>query len=174
MKIFVTLAFFIIAIVANAGQMGGGKPPVELGKVAFFLGTWRGTETFGGMGGAAIKVSGSFTGTKILKGQHIQSMHKTSPVKGMGSTEGMHLLSYDGSKKKYIAYWFDSEAAMGMELGGNFVGKSLIMTGEAEMPGAGMMGFRATWTPSGKNLIFKLEAQMDGKWSTFIEGKYHR
>jgi hypothetical protein len=174
MKIFVTLALFIITIVANADQMGGGKPPVELGKVAFFLGTWKGSETYGGMG-KPIKVNATFVGAKILKGQHIQSMHKTSPVKGMGSTEGMHLLSYDAAKKQYTAHWFDSEAGTGMQLTGNFDGKSLVMTGYAEMPDTGTMGFRATWTPNGKSaLTFKLEAQMGGKWSTFIDGKYHR
>jgi ribosomal protein S6E (S10) len=173
MKKYTTLALFMIAIVTSPGQMGGEKPPAELNRVAFFLGTWRGDETYGGMG-KPVTVRGTFIGTKILKGRYIQSMHRTSPVKGMGTTEGMHLLTYDPAKKLYVAHWFDSEAPNGMEITGNFVGKSLVMTGKEEMQGMPMT-FKATWTPNGRSaLSFKLEAEMNGKWSTFISGKYHK
>ena len=171
MRKLATITAILIAITANA-QMMGGKPPAEMSKVGFFTGTWTGKETYGGMG-APTTVSGTFVGKKILKGRYIQDMHRTAPSK-MGTTEGMHLLTYDPTKKSYVAYWFDSEAPNGMKITGNFVGKSLVMSGTEEMEGMGPVQFRATWTHSGNTLTFKLEAQMGGKWSTFIDGKYHR
>lgn len=174
MKLFAVLFAAVAAIIANA-QMMGSKPPAELAKVNFMLGTYRGTETMSGMGGPPTKTQSTITTVKKLNGHYYSGEHVMKMKQG--KMEGMHMLTYDPAKKAYVAYWFDSEAAGAMEMTGNFVGKSLVMTSKAmEMPGMGRQTFRATWTPSGtRAMTFKLEAMgQDGKWATFITGNYRK
>ena len=173
MKLFAVLVASLAILVANA-QMMGGKPPKELAKVNFMLGTWKGSETMGGMGGPPSTSRSTVTTVKKLNGRYYSGTHIMKTKEG--TMEGMHMLTYDPAKKAYVAYWFDSEAAGAMEMTGNFVGKSLVMVSKPmDMPGMGQQTFRATWTPNGaRGLSFKLEGKAGDKWATYITGTYKR
>ena len=175
---FLFVGILLTSAAAYAAQDMMQLPPVpkEFAQANFFLGKWQGTEKVSGMGGAPTTAKATMVGTKTLDGRYIQSMH-TMDMGKMGKMEGMHLLSFDPFKKKFMAYWFDSSAPGVMEMSGGFTGNKLIMVSKpVEIPGMpGKMVMRASWTKvNAKQIEFRLESQQGKSWSPMISGSFRK
>lgn len=172
LTVFVALA----ATSAWAGQgMMNPPAPKEFKKVAFFGSKWSGTEKMPGMG-VDKPVKATMNGKVVLGAKYAETFH-TADMGKMGKMEGLHLISYDPLKKKYIAFWFDSSMPGVMEMAGDFQGNKLIMVSKpTEVPGMpAPLIMKATWELKGtKNLTFLLESKEGDKWVPMIQGNFKK
>ena len=175
MKLLSILILCICAVSSFAQEMMQPIPKKELEAVSFFAGDWTGKETFTMGPGNASEGKSTVSGKIVLGGRYISSTHKMMIGSGQ-EMQGMHMLTYDLDKKKYLGYWFDSAAPGIMEMEGELKGSTLQMISKpTEMPGMGKVVFRATWTLKGKkDLHFTLEMAEGDKWNKMIEGNYTR
>jgi len=172
----VITALFIAALCALGVCQEAAPIPEEVSKFDNWVGTWTAKEKFY-MPGAKepMENEGVMTITKSLGGRYIEGRYSTEM---MGQKmEGMHLMTYDPDRKKWIGYWFDSAAPGIMEMEGDLVGNKLTMVSKpVAIPGmADKQTFRATWDTKDKdNVLFLLELQTGNDWAKMIESEYKR
>ncbi len=174
MKLVVTVLAFAIGMFAVAQDMQM-KPPAELAKIEFLLGSWKSSGTFSEEDGSEGKIAGSCVGTKKLGNMWIEL--KTNDVMGsMGKMEGQLMLTYDPIKSKYVGVWFDSMSTQSMTLAGSFEGTKLVLLSEpVDMGPAGKQEFRITYeAKSAKEVTFALDMKMGDGYMGFMKITYNK
>ncbi len=166
----------VVALLAAGLAFSQGMAPVpreELKAIDFLMGKAKADLTFS-FGGASMKGPGNWEGKLTLGGRFIQSAH-TYSMEGQ-TVEGLHLLTYDAAKKKYVGWWYDSSAPAAMRMEGDLKDGVLSLLSEpVELPGMpGKATMRATYVSKDGKVAFLLETKQGDAWIKLIEGTYTR
>ena len=167
-------AIAALSILAPAQEGMTMKPSAELKKMAYLVGTWKGTGKFYGMGPKPIAVSDTVTFAPAMQGMWLEEKHTAYMDKQIFMV-GRQFTTYDDQAKKWKAVWLDNAAPYHMEMTGSFVGSSLVMTSPPmAMPGmAEKVITRATHRKlSDRKFEANIEMQTGGKWAPMITSTY--
>jgi len=148
-------------------------PTKELAKLEFMLGKWEGEDTIYS-GAQGVKSKGSAETTKTAGGRYIHAV-QTYELTGM-KIEGLHLLTFDPSKKKYRTWYVDSTSSEAIVFTGDFEGSKLVLVSDPVSIGGLPNGtvMRATyWQDAGKN-HFLLEMKSGEKFEKIITSVYSK
>lgn len=172
MKRIITVVALLVAGLAVSQDMAP-VPKDELRAVDFLMGKANADLTFT-FGGTAMKGPGNWDAKLTLGGRFIQSAH-TYSMEGQ-TVEGLHLLTYDAAKKKYVGWWYDSSAPTAMRMEGDLKDGTLVLVSEpVELPGMpGKTTMRATYAGKDGKVGFALEMRQGDAWVKLIEGTYTR
>jgi hypothetical protein len=174
LAIFSTSILIASAALAQEPQMPDMKPPKEMEKFHSMVGTWMGEEKHFEPGAPQpIEVTSTTVYRLVLGGHFLQGDYKTS-IPGMGDFSGMQMLSYDPQSKSYQMVWFDSMSNMGLKGASSASGPEYVFVSEeVDMPGMGKTRMRiTTMVKSSTMYTMKIEMQMGGTWTKFMEGEY--
>jgi len=161
----------MMAIGAIAQEMM--KPPAELAKLAFLLGSWKGNGTMDQGDGSTGKITDQAVGAKKLGDMWVE--FKTNATMGaMGKMEGQLMLTYDTAKKKYVGSWFDSMSPQAMTMAGDFQGNKLVLDCDPiDMGGPEKMVFRITYDMvSAKEVVFLLDMKAGDQYVNALKITY--
>src|SRR5215475_7902124 len=149
------------------------KPGLEVQRLAYYLGTWRGEgETKGGPFGAAGKLSSTITCDSFAGGFHVVCRgEERGPT---GKRTFLNILAYDEKAKAYTEYGISSLGESEYSTGGSIVGNKRTFvkdldTDVKEKP----IKLRYTEVQMSPTLYtYQAEASKDGgPWTVIAEGK---
>jgi hypothetical protein len=151
---------------------GMPQPDKHHRRLEQLVGTWEGKEALSpspwGPGGEAVGRS-----TLRLDADGFYLIQDYVEEKdGRVAFRGHGVIGWDGEKKRYAWYWFDSMGFVPRApTFGTWEGDTLLF--QSEVPG---MGFgRYTWTIGQGRYRFKIENSRDGEtWAQMMEGDYAR
>ena len=149
------------------------KPTDQHRKLEKFSGTWIGEETiypspWDTKGG---KAKSRQTGKVDLDG-FFAIVDYQQERDGKTSYRGHGVYGYDGNRKQYAMFWFDSMGMIAPEPAwGQWEGDTLSFQSKSPM-GQGRYSYKFN---SDGSVDFKIENSQDGKsWKPFLDAKYRR
>lgn len=172
MKRLAILPLLLIASFGLSQEMMMPLPTAELKAIEWLNGDFKGDLTFS-FGGEATKGSGTVKAAMTLNGRYSRAMHTYTMAPNTPEMEGMHMLTYNPDKKKYVATWFDGAGPGSIEMVGDLKDNVLQLTGPAEMMGQ-KMNMRATYSKKDGGFGFLLEMEQGGSWMKLIEGTFKK
>jgi hypothetical protein len=174
MKVLISVFVALVSALCMAQEMGMPPIPKEMDTVKNMVGTWNAEMTYYWMGQES-KGKSVMVNKMSLAGRWIESDHSYE-MPGMGTMSGKQLTTYNATTKKWTAYWFDQTEGHAMELTGDVVGNTMVLTSKpfdmGEMKGVSMRS--TTKTNADGSIDFLLEMKQDGKWSPMMKGVYRK
>ena len=161
---------------AVLGQAQGHdiKPAEALAKIDFMKGHWTGEQNFN-TGGAPMVGTATDEVSEAIGGRYLEERLSTT-LPGRKPSDTRHFITFDPAAGSYKAYWFNDSSVGAMELEGQMVGDSLVLTSKPTKTGAGQSSvMRATYSsPSADKLVFKLELQQGDDWQLLFTSTYSK
>ncbi len=170
--VLVSLILALGIAVRAQDEMMEPMPTKELEKINFLLGHGKGDMTLYWMGQES--KAKTETVCEMGLGGRFVVMKNTMDMPGMGKVEGLFMITYNAKEKAFLGWWYDQMASDALKFKGNMEGNKLVMTSDLfEMPGMpAQTKMRSTYEPQGKNVLFTLDMEANGKWQPMMKCSY--
>lgn len=167
------LVIVVMAATAALASAQMGTPvPEECKQLEAFTGKWKGTAKFSFMGETS-EGPVAMDNVMILDGRFLQSHHEYE-MPGMGKFKGLMLMTYDGAKKAWTSWWYDSSESGNMQMSGAVNDGWYVLEGSTEMEGMGKIEMRSSWKLEEGVCRMKLDMKQGEAWAPMMEAEYKK
>lgn len=163
------------ALVAGvAGAQMGAPIPEETKQLAYLVGTWEGEATFTFMGQESTGKA-TFTAKMGVGGRFLVAEHSYD-MPGLGAMHGLQIIGYDGAKKEWASWWYDSSEFGNMEMRGSMSDGVMSLIGKpTEIEGMGVVTMRSeSKRVSDTRMELKLLMKQGEQWKPMMAVTYNK